>query len=76
MSALPPKPDIAERDWHVRFVPKADMTRGHANNEQESGCATASPLTDGKNFFEKKFFGKTGCTSASTRPKIDAGTAT
>jgi hypothetical protein len=21
MSALPPKADIAERDWHVRFVP-------------------------------------------------------
>ena len=25
MSALPPKADIAERDWHVRFVPKADI---------------------------------------------------
>ena len=25
MSALPPKADIAERYWHVRFVPKADM---------------------------------------------------
>jgi hypothetical protein len=25
MSALPPKADIAERDRHVRFVPKADM---------------------------------------------------
>jgi hypothetical protein len=24
MSALPPKADIAERDPHVRFVPKAD----------------------------------------------------
>ena len=24
-SALPPKPDIARRDWHVRFVPKADI---------------------------------------------------
>ena len=23
MSALPPKADIAESDWHVRFVPKA-----------------------------------------------------
>ena len=22
MSALPPKADIAERDWNVRFVPK------------------------------------------------------
>ena len=27
MSALPPKADIAERDWNVRFVPKADIMR-------------------------------------------------
>jgi len=27
MSALPPKADIAESDRHVRFVPKADITR-------------------------------------------------
>src|SRR5262249_30004275 len=25
MSALPPKADIAKRDHHVRFVPKADI---------------------------------------------------
>ena len=25
MSALPPKADIAECDWDVRFVPKADI---------------------------------------------------
>jgi hypothetical protein len=25
MSALPPEADIAENDWHVRFVPKADI---------------------------------------------------
>jgi hypothetical protein len=25
MSAIPPKADIAERDRHVRFVPKADI---------------------------------------------------
>jgi hypothetical protein len=31
MSALPPKADIAERGWHVRFVPKADS------------CAAAKP---------------------------------
>jgi hypothetical protein len=31
MSALPPKVDIAERDRHVRFVPKADI--GQAINE-------------------------------------------
>jgi hypothetical protein len=33
MSALPPKADIAERDWNVRFVPKAD-SRTAANNRQ------------------------------------------
>ena len=27
MSALPPKADIVEGDWHVRFVPKADILR-------------------------------------------------
>jgi len=27
MSALPPKADIAECDWDVRFVPKADIMR-------------------------------------------------
>jgi hypothetical protein len=26
MSALPPKADIAERNWDVRFVPKGDIT--------------------------------------------------
>jgi hypothetical protein len=26
MSALPPKADIAERNWDVRFVPKADIS--------------------------------------------------
>ena len=25
MSALPPKADIAERNWDVRFVPEADI---------------------------------------------------
>jgi len=27
MSALPPKADIAESDWHVRFVPIADKVQ-------------------------------------------------
>jgi hypothetical protein len=27
MSALPPKADIAERNWDVRFVPKADVSK-------------------------------------------------
>jgi hypothetical protein len=30
MSALPPKADIAERKWHVRFVPK-----GHSALQQK-----------------------------------------
>ena len=25
MSALPPKAEIVEREWNVRFVPKADI---------------------------------------------------
>jgi hypothetical protein len=29
MSHLPPKADIAVRDRHVRFVPKADITLRH-----------------------------------------------
>ena len=32
MSALPPKADIAESDWDVRFVPKADI-RAHSITE-------------------------------------------
>jgi hypothetical protein len=27
MSALPPKADIAERDWNIRFVPKAEVSK-------------------------------------------------
>jgi hypothetical protein len=27
MSALPPKADIRYGDWHVRFVPKADIVQ-------------------------------------------------
>jgi hypothetical protein len=33
MSALPPKADIAECDWDVRFVPQADMPCCGAENE-------------------------------------------
>ena len=28
MSALPPKADIRQRAWDVRYVPKADMAIG------------------------------------------------
>jgi hypothetical protein len=31
MSAIHPKADIAERDRHVRFVPKADIELGMGN---------------------------------------------
>jgi hypothetical protein len=32
MSALPPKADIAESDWHVRFVPKTVVSRCSKNS--------------------------------------------
>ena len=32
MSALPPKADIHWSDWHVRFVPKAEVAVGPALN--------------------------------------------
>jgi hypothetical protein len=28
MSVLPLKADIRQREWHVRYVPEADITRG------------------------------------------------
>jgi hypothetical protein len=34
MSALPPKADIAERDPHVRFVPKADIDPNAASRKR------------------------------------------
>jgi hypothetical protein len=39
MSALPPKADIAERDCHVRFVPKADKVQC---NEIGADCGSAA----------------------------------
>ena len=33
MSALPPKADIVERDWNVRFVPKVDIAVTHLQQE-------------------------------------------
>jgi hypothetical protein len=33
MSALLPKADIAERDWDVRFVPKAEVAYSHDPGE-------------------------------------------
>src|SRR5215470_9428815 len=41
MSALPPKADIAVSDWHVRFVPKADIGIG-SNPDIILGCALAA----------------------------------
>ena len=40
-SALPPKADIAVSDWHVRFVPKADIGIG-SNPDIILGCALAA----------------------------------
>jgi hypothetical protein len=33
MSALPPKADIAGRDWDVRFVPKAQVGKNIPSNQ-------------------------------------------
>jgi hypothetical protein len=33
---LPPKADIGERDWDVRFVPKADILRSMATEAVEA----------------------------------------
>src|SRR6516225_10045493 len=39
MSALPPKADIAERCWHVRFVPKPDIHNfGRCGRDYCRGC--------------------------------------
>jgi hypothetical protein len=29
MSSIPLKADIPQRDWHVRYVPKADISLPH-----------------------------------------------
>jgi hypothetical protein len=40
MSALPPKADIAESDWHVRFVPKADIL--HCGKERRFSITSSA----------------------------------
>jgi hypothetical protein len=46
MSALPPKAHIAERDWNVRFVPKADIKWhwGRTPDHISVGIALAHPM--------------------------------
>jgi hypothetical protein len=34
MSAIPPKADVAEYDWDVRFVPKTDIAVVGSLNEK------------------------------------------
>ena len=34
MSSIPPKADIRQREWHVRFVPQADIERIAGWSEQ------------------------------------------
>jgi hypothetical protein len=41
MSAIPPKADIAERGWHVRLVPKADIVEHRGNVLAEVDVRTA-----------------------------------
>jgi hypothetical protein len=38
MSALPRKADIAECDWHVRLVPKGDITRSFRKAKMARWC--------------------------------------
>ena len=38
MSALPPKAGIAEREHHVRFVPKADSCSAALNCNEKGTC--------------------------------------
>jgi hypothetical protein len=42
MSAIPPKADIAECDWDVRFVPKADIHREAVLHDHSAGNARAT----------------------------------
>jgi hypothetical protein len=54
MSALPPIADIAERNWDVRFVPKADSCSAArklldylvGNREQRRVYVVAAAVTD------------------------------
>ena len=46
MSALPPKADIAERDRHVRFVPKADIQmEKDLSRSADPWAVTVNPAT-------------------------------
>jgi hypothetical protein len=46
MSALPPKADIRQHDWDVRFVPKADITlkTASARDGALAGLVSLIPL--------------------------------
>jgi hypothetical protein len=46
MSALPPKADITERRRHVRFVPKAGISRGFLKTANRAGRIPA-PIRNG-----------------------------
>ena len=37
MSAIPPKADIAEDDWDVRFVPEADIQEFGSHQKKNPG---------------------------------------
>ena len=44
MSALPPKADMAQSDWHVRFVPKADIEHSRCALDDWSRYGVSNPL--------------------------------
>jgi hypothetical protein len=43
MSALPPKADITEKSWNVRFVPKADKVQ--RNKESRYSITSSARIT-------------------------------
>ena len=57
MSALPPKADIAERNWDVRFVPKGDITPPYESGWSAVEAALASDQIDAVRQFIAAHFG-------------------
>ena len=82
MSALLPKADIIEREWHVRFVPKADILRcskerpysitSSARTKNDSGIFSPSALAVLRLMISSNFVG--ACTGRSGVRHYHCGT--
>jgi hypothetical protein len=46
MSALPLKADIRQREWHVRYVPSADIICRYIDHELRSSANTSAKIED------------------------------